>query len=111
MNTPGLFVICMSVRLWIAYLAKVANLSWLRIMGYIAIFPAIGFLYFFVSGTRNTGAFGQKVWWNSLRPVHSVLYGTFAYLAITGNRKAWIVLLLDALIGLSGFLTQLNRSG
>lgn len=101
----NLFVVCIFVRLLLAYLAKVAPLRWLRVMGTIAILPAIGFMYLFVSGVRNkTGAFGEKIWWNLLRPVHSFLYGFFAYLAITGNRNAWILLLVDALVGLGGFI-------
>jgi len=108
MNTLWLFLIgCMGARLLLAYLASVANKTWLRVMGYLALLPAIGFLYLFVSGTRNTvGAFGEKIWWNSLRPVHALMYGLFAYAAITGNRNAWILLLLDALIGLSAFIIE-----
>ena len=106
MNTILLFLVgCMGVRLLLVYLAKVANQQWLRIMGYVAILPALGFMYLFLSGTRNkSGAFGEKIWWNHLRPVHALLYGLFAYAAITGNRNAWVFLLADALIGLSGFL-------
>jgi hypothetical protein len=106
MNTTLLFLVgCMGARLLLTYLAKVANKRWLRVMGYLAVLPAIGFMYLFVSGTRNkTGAFGEKIWWNALRPVHSLLYGLFAYAAITGNTNAWIFLLVDSLIGLSGFL-------
>jgi hypothetical protein len=97
----------MIARLSIAYLARVAPSRWLRIMGIVAIFPSIGFMYLFVSGTRNkTGAFGEKIWWNPFRPIHSILYGLFAYFAIKGNRRAWIFLLTDALVGLGGFLTH-----
>jgi len=106
MNTT-LFAVCMFARLLLAYVAKIANQKWLSRMGYLAILPAIGFMYLFLSGTRNkTGAFGEKIWWNYLRPVHSLLYGLFAYFAILGNRKAWIFLLTDALVGLSGFITH-----
>jgi len=70
MNT-GLFTICITVRLLFAYIASVANRRWLSILGYVAILPALGFLYLFVTGVRNkTGAFGEKIWWNHLRPVH-----------------------------------------
>jgi hypothetical protein len=64
----------------------------------------IGFLYLFFTGTRKTGAFGEKVWWNNLRPVHALLYLLFAYNAIQGKRNAWVYLLVDALIGLVSFL-------
>ncbi len=105
MNTTLLFTVCILVRLFFAFLAKVAPLKWLRLMGWIALLPALGFLYLFVSGVRNkTGAFGEKIWWNDFRPVHALLYGGFAYLAISGNRNAWILLLIDALVGLGGFI-------
>lgn len=106
MNISLLFVGCMIVRLSLAYLASVAPSRWLRIMGIVAIFPAIGFLYFFLSGTRKKGAFDQKIWWNLFRPIHALLYGLFAYFAIQGNRRAWVFLFVDAMVGLGGFLTH-----
>ena len=113
MNTTGLFVICMSVRLWIAYLAKVANLSWLRIMGYIAILPVVGFLYIFLTGSRMTGAeaAGGKIWWNRMRPIHAFMYSLFAYFAITGNRNAWVYLFADVILGLIAFVWFHSRNG
>jgi hypothetical protein len=60
-----------------------------------------------LSGKRKTGpeVFGDKIWWNKLRPVHSLLYFLFAYNAINGNRNAWKFLLLDVIIGLISFLS------
>jgi hypothetical protein len=107
MNTELLFLLgCMSARLFLAYLAKIANRKWLKIMGYLALLPAIGFMYFYLSGIRKIGTFGEKIWWNSLRPIHASLYGLFAYFAIRGNLNAWIFLLVDAIIGLTGFLRE-----
>ena len=105
-QTLLLFLIgCMSVRLLIAFVAKQANKKWLRVMGYVALLPAFGFMYLFFTGVRNNvGAFGEKVWWKNLRPIHALLYSLFAYFAITGNRNAWIYLLIDALVGLISFL-------
>ena len=100
-----LFLIgCIGLRSFIVYLAKIANKFWLRIMGYVAILPAIGFFYFFFIGTRKFGAFGEKIWWTNLRPIHGSLYLLFAYNAISGNNFAWIFLLLDVIIGLVSFL-------
>jgi len=112
-NTLLLFLIgCMGARLLIAFLAKQANKKWLRLMGYIALLPAIGFTYLFLTGVRNNvGAFGEKIWWINLRPVHALLYSLFAYFAITGNRNAWIYLLIDALVGLTAFLWVHSRNG
>jgi hypothetical protein len=102
----------MSARLLIAFLAKHANKKWLRIMGYVALVPAFGFMYLFFTGVRNkVGAFGEKIWWKNLRLVHALLYSLFAYFAITGNRDAWIYLLMDALVGLVAFLWVHSSNG
>lgn len=97
---------CMGTRFLIVYLAKNASLNILMYMGYLALLPAIGFLYIFISGIRKTGTevFGDKIWWNDLRPIHSMLYFLFAYNAIYGYKYAWVFLLIDVLIGLISFL-------
>ena len=104
---------CMTVRLLLAYAAKMASKKWLKIMGMIALVPATGFLYLFISGARDDvpGAFGEKIWWSNLRPIHSVLYYLFAYSAILGNPKAWLYLLADALIGLITFIGVHSSNG
>lgn len=101
-----LFLIgCMGARFLLVYAAKNVNAQLLMYMGYLALIPAIGFFYIFVSGTRQTGAevFGEKIWWNNLRPIHGLLYLLFGYNAIIGNKNAWIYLLIDVLLGLVGF--------
>ena len=97
---------CIGTRSLLVYIAKTTNKTILMYMGYLALLPAIGFFYIFLSGTRQTGAevFGGKIWWNDLRPIHSFLYFLFAYNAITGNTKSWIYLLVDVIIGLVSFL-------
>ena len=102
-----LFLIgCIGTRLLFVYAAKNASLQMLKYMGYLALIPAIGFSYIYLTGSRQTGAevFGEKIWWNNLRPVHGFLYILFAYNAINGNKNAWIYLLIDVLFGLFSFL-------
>jgi hypothetical protein len=102
-----LFLIgCIGLRTLFVIIAKNVSINYLPILGYLALLPAIGFIYIFVTGTRKTGAevFGEKIWWNNLRPLHALLYGLFAYNAIIGNRNAWIYLLVDVVIGLVCFL-------
>ena len=76
-------------------------------MGFIALIPAIGFIYLFITGKRKTGpeVFGDKIWWNNLRPLHSLLYFLFAYNAINGYKGAWKYLLVDVIVGLISFLS------
>ena len=100
---------CIPVRLALVYASLKLDQDHLRWMGYLALLPAIGFMYIFVTGARRTGAevFGAKIWWNSLRPIHSLLYFAFAYTAIRGNRKdAWKFLAADVTLGLLAFTTK-----
>jgi hypothetical protein len=104
-----LFLIgCIGTRSLFAYVAKNASKQNLRYLGYLALLPAIGFFYIYLTGTRKTGAevFGGKIWWNNLRPIHGLLYFLFAYNAINGNPKAWIFLLIDVTFGLLSFLNH-----
>ena len=100
-------VACIGTRSLFVYLAKNESTQVLMYMGYLAVLPAIGFLYIYFSGARKTGAevFGEKIWWNNLRPLHSALYFIFAYNAINGNNMAWIYLFIDVIIGLVSFLS------
>lgn len=102
-----LFLIgCIPVRLLLVYLSKTLSTKYLTWMAYLALIPAIGFFYIYLTNSRKTGGevFGDKIWWNNLRPVHGLLYMVFAVLVFTKNTNiAWIPLLIDVLIGLSNF--------
>ena len=100
-------IVCIGTRSLFVYLAKNANNTYLQYMGYLALLPAIGFFYLFLTGSRKTGGevFGGKIWWDNLRPIHGSLYFLFAYNAINANHFAWIYLLVDVIIGLINFLS------
>ena len=103
-----LFLIgCIGSRLLLVYIAKTINIQLLKYMGYVLLLPAFGFFYIYFTGIRKTGAevFGDKIWWNDLRPIHGLLYLLFAYNAINGNKNAWMYLFIDVLLGLTSFLT------
>lgn len=98
---------CVGVRLLFVYLAKTLANKYLQMMGFIALIPAIGFAYIFLTGVREKGfeIFGDKIWWNNLRPIHSFLYFCFAYFAISGTSNiAWKILFFDVFFGLTFFL-------
>ena len=97
---------CLTLRLFIAYIAKIINIKYLPILGVIALIPAFGFIYYYFSNTRTTGpeTFGEKIWWNNIRILHFICYLTFAILACCKNNYAWIALLIDVLIGLAAVL-------
>ena len=109
-----LFLIgCIGTRALFVYVAKNAGPKYLPLLGYLALLPAIGFIYIYLTGSRKTGGevFGEKIWWNDLRPIHSLLYFLFAYNAIIGNSKAWMYLLVDVIFGLSSFLIFHFKNG
>jgi hypothetical protein len=109
-----LFLIgCIGVRSLLVVLAKKINIKYLKYLGYLTLAPAVGFMYIYLTGSRKTGGetFGEKIWWNDLRPIHSILYFLFAYNAIIGNKQAWVYLLADVLFGLISFLIHHYANG
>jgi len=102
-----LFLIgCIGMRTLFVFIAKNTSVSYLPYLGYLALLPAVGFIYIYLTGSRKTGqeVFGEKIWWNDLRPLHSLLYFLFAYNAIQRNKNSWVYLLIDVIIGLFSFL-------
>lgn len=105
---------CIGSRTLFTLLARWLGSSlYLPVLGGIAIVPVIGWLYILFIEPRDTGieVLGDPIWWNTLRPVHTLLWGFFAYLALTKNRHAWIVLGVDTLVGLGAFLIHHGREG
>jgi len=110
----ALFLIgCIGTRLLFVYIAKHISLKYLPYLGFLALLPVIGFMYIYIFGARKTGAevFGEKIWWNDLRPLHSLFYTLFASMAIMRNPLAWIWLLVDVLVGLVSFLVFHYKNG
>ena len=98
---------CIGMRLFFVIIAKNVSIKYLHYLGYLALVMPLGFMYIYLTGSRQTGVevLGDKIWWNSLRPLHALLYGLFAYNAIKGDPNSWIFLFLDVIIGLISFLT------
>lgn len=106
--------LCIPTRLFFVWYSKVIDIKTLKKIGYIALLPAIGFMYIYITKSRQTGAEtqGAKIWWNDLRPLHSILYFSFSYMAINGNKNnAYKSLLLDVIIGLISFLMFHYKEG
>lgn len=99
-------VFCIGSRLLFTAVSAVSSGWILKMLGLIALLPVVGWFYIIFIGKRDTGieVFGDKIWWKKLRPIHMLLWGTFAYLAISGNPQAWLILLVDTLFGLTSFL-------
>jgi hypothetical protein len=98
---------CMGTRLALVWVAKTQP----QLLGLLALLAAcisFGFMYIWANGLRKTGpeTFGDPIWWNDLRPLHSILYAIFAFMAYNGNENAWKVLLLDVTIGFSAWVNH-----
>ena len=96
---------CIVVRFIFVYIAKKYT-KYLPIMGGLALIVAIGFAYVYFSKSRVTGreVFGEKIWWNDLRPIHALLYLLFGIFALQNISYSWVILFIDVLIGLVSFL-------
>lgn len=96
------FFICIPVRILMAYYNSYLPLS-------VTAFISIGFMSIYLFDLRKTAAetFGGVMWWNNLRPVHSILYGAFTVFSYYQYDKAWMFLGLDVSIGLVAQLIKL----
>ena len=102
---------CILIRIILVLIAKNINSDNLKLLGYLALLPGLGFMLIYLTGIRKTGLEmgGKMIWWNNLRPIHSLLYLMFAYNAINKKNNSWIYLLIDVIIGISSFTFNLVR--
>ena len=111
-NRIAIFLkLCIGTRALFAYIAKIIPNEHLHYIGYLALVPAIYLSYAYLTDhdVLEIGKFGGVIWWNDLRPIHSMLYFTIAYLAITGNTNTWKVVVFDTFLGLLAF--SIHHSG
>ena len=103
-----LFLIgCIGSRSLFTFLAYKSSCYWLQLLGGLALLPVIGFFYLVFIGRRDTGleVFGDRIWWTRLRPIHMLMWGFFAYLAIVKcHPLSWVPLGVDTAFGLVSFL-------
>ena len=104
---------CIGARTLFTVIAACSSSSTLSILGYLALLPVFGWLYIMLFGERNTGpeVFGGRIWWQKLRPVHTLLWAGFAYRAIFGLPSPYRLLAIDTLIGLGAFLFHHYMNG
>ena len=98
---------CIVARLIMVYIAKIININYLPYYGVITLIISIMFLKNYINNSRKhmvIGFFGNKVWWNNNRLIHSLLYFIFSIMAFYKNKNAWIILLVDTIFGLITFV-------
>lgn len=101
-------LLCIPTRAFLATYAKDAKPDRLKKMGQLALVPALGMMYLFLTNSRQTGieTQGSRIWWADMRPVFSLLYFGFAYLAINKDKNAYKFLAIDVIFGLTVFLVN-----
>lgn len=96
--------LCIPMRLLLVYIAKFGTHIIKKILALALIFPAIAWLYLFFSNSRlNAFEAGGNTWWNSIRPIHAILYIIACKLLLQNKSNAFLPLLLDVIIGLIAF--------
>ncbi len=98
---------CIGIRSLITYMTFVYRSD--PLIKYVSIPTSIiglAFVTIYVMGWRKTGAEtgGEAIWWNSLRPVHGVLWLSASVLALWKPDWVYVVLGIDTLVGLTATL-------
>ena len=93
------------VRISIAYAAYLSyNSVWRYTLVTFFFAASVGFTYLYITKQRKRGAFGQKIWWDFLRPIHAILLFISGVLLSLKVKETYLILLADALIGLVEYL-------
>lgn len=104
-NIINLFFLgCIPTRLLLVFIVFYINKKYLYYLSFIGFLISFGFLFNFIFDKKRGSTFNQIAWWNYLRPVHSLLYLIFGYLAYNKNQYSYIPLLIDVLIGTISFI-------
>ena len=98
-------LLCIPSRVFFLYLARTLTGTSLDLFAMLAILISFGFMYIYVTGSIQAGA-ETTIWWNSLRPVHSLLYLSFALLSLNKNKNAHMPLAIDVVLGFASFIVN-----
>jgi len=101
---------CIVARLLIVlFVHQFRGTRLLQMLSVLALLPAAGFFYLYVTGKRTTGpeVFGGKIWWNDIRPIHGAFWLAFAAMAAVRWPHAYAPLVMDVLVGTAAWLLRL----
>lgn len=109
------FLGCIPTRFFLTYLSYICLTDkkykkFLPIILIITSLIGIGFWTIYLKGWRKTGreTGGKEIWWNPIRPLHGTMYLLFTILAFMGYKKAWMLLVLDTMIGIGAELYHIS---
>jgi hypothetical protein len=104
---------CIGTRIALSIIAKKSSGNNLQYIGLFASIISLSFVYMFFNNDKKNGSKGFSgaiIWWKSLRLVHAFLFMLFAYFAYYENKKAWMILLVDAFIGFGAWYLHYYQS-
>lgn len=104
---------CIGSRLFLTLLAKNLENNNLKLLAIITFLISISFLFIYFIGSKRADkqlewAGEKKIWWNNLRIVHGSLYLLFSLMVFNNIKNAWLILLIDTMIGLIAWLNHHN---
>lgn len=97
---------CLGLRSLLAYSVS-AFTQWKLLFSILVGSIGLGFTIIYLGGLRNVGAEtgGQIIWWNSIRPIHALLYLTASYMIFREKfTTASSILYFDTFIGFIVFI-------
>ena len=99
------FFICILVRLILTFLVYKNyknNFRYFLILFYLI--AGSGLLIQYIKNGRVISIFGEKVWWQNYRIIHTIIFYSVSYLLYKKNSNSWKLLLLDTLISRFGHI-------
>ena len=92
------FSFCIFIRLSLILIIYY-TLQFHKLWTGLLLIMGLGFLFQYITKYRKKGAFNQNIWWDFLRPFHSITHLYSAYLIYNKNTNFVYVLLLDVIVG------------
>lgn len=99
------FIICILIRLLLTYTTyKNYNNNYRYLLIIFYLISSIGLLYNYIKNNRIIGVFGETVWWQNYRLIHSVIYIIVCILLFYKYKCSWKLLLLSVIIAIYGHI-------
>lgn len=97
---------CIGSRIAISMLAKYIDINYLPYMAILTTIISLWLLRGFIKNSPKVGFFGNRVWWQNYRIIHSINFGIFSILAFHKDPDAWTILFADAMLGIIFFINK-----
>ena len=106
-------LLCLTIRTGFVFLAYYLPPSTVQYFAIPALLLAASWMYIMFIRARDTGVEvnGERIWWQSLRPLHVAYYAVFSALALLKSEYAWVPLAFDVSLGFSAFLWHHGQAG